>query len=469
MAEYDCIVVGGGLSGLAAAVRLAHFGQRVGIFEAHRVTGGLNSWYRRNGRQIDTGLHALTNYVPPEMRNAPLNRILRQLRISRKELELEPQRFSEIRFPGTSLVLDNDFAHFTARVRELFPEDAQGFAALAERIAKCAYSGEIQKRRSTLEVLKEHISSRRLRDMLCMPVMFYGNPEEDDMDFQSFATMFQSVMAEGFARPRHGMQGVLAVLERRLREGGAELFTNCRVEKIIVENGRAAGVVDAHNAVHRASCIISTVGAVETAALCCGTGTAAPDDIPVMNCRPGKVGFVEAVYALDAPAAQYGLEAAVTFWCRQDEFTFHAGQQQTVADSALLVCAPGNYPGCTGEEAQLLRLSALTAPGLWLDPSVPEDVYTGNKKAAAQMLQQALATQWPLLAAHMHCIDFFTPRTFRRFTGHCNGAIYGSPDKLRDFSSGIENLQIAGTDQGLLGIVGAMLSGVLAANNTLLQ
>ena len=65
--------------------------------------------------------------------------------------------------------------------------------------------------------------------------------------------------------------------------------------------------------------------------------------------------------------------------------------------------------------------------------------------------------------------DMFTPRTIRKFTGHLNGAIYGAPRKLRDGRTHLRNLFLCGTDQGFLGIVGAMLSGISMANYHILQ
>ena len=55
---YDTIIIGAGMSGLAAGIRLAHFGQKVCILERHSAIGGLNSFYRQRGRTYDVGLHA---------------------------------------------------------------------------------------------------------------------------------------------------------------------------------------------------------------------------------------------------------------------------------------------------------------------------------------------------------------------------------------------------------------------------
>ena len=64
--------------------------------------------------------------------------------------------------------------------------------------------------------------------------------------------------------------------------------------------------------------------------------------------------------------------------------------------------------------------------------------------------------------------DTFTPVTIERYTAKRHGAIYGSPNKVKDGDIGYDNLFLAGTDQGFLGIVGSMLSGVSIVNQHIL-
>ena len=65
---------------------------------------------------------------------------------------------------------------------------------------------------------------------------------------------------------------------------------------------------------------------------------------------------------------------------------------------------------------------------------------------------------------HVVYTDMFTPRTIHRYTGHIGGAVYGRPNKVRDGHTRVDNLFICGTDQGYLGIIGAMISGITMAN-----
>src|SRR5579864_1144160 len=91
---YDAVIIGAGMSGLAAGIRLAYFEKSVCILERHTTIGGLNSFYRLRGRNHDVGLHAVTNYAPPGAKAGPLSKVLRQLRLRWEDFGLSPQCFS---------------------------------------------------------------------------------------------------------------------------------------------------------------------------------------------------------------------------------------------------------------------------------------------------------------------------------------------------------------------------------------
>ena len=67
----------------------------------------------------------------------------------------------------------------------------------------------------------------------------------------------------------------------------------------------------------------------------------------------------------------------------------------------------------------------------------------------------------------MVATDTFTPTTIRRFTGHDQGTVYGATHKTLDGSTHLPNLHLCGTDQGFIGIIGAMMGGVSIANRCL--
>ena len=59
--------------------------------------------------------------------------------------------------------------------------------------------------------------------------------------------------------------------------------------------------------------------------------------------------------------------------------------------------------------------------------------------------------------------------TIRRFTWHDNGAVYGAPEKRLDGATHLKNLFLCGTDQGFVGIIGSIVSGISMANYHILQ
>ncbi len=454
----EVAVLGGGPAGLAAALRLARCGKRVGLWERHSRLGGMNSWYLRKGRVLDTGLHALTNFASPQDTAAPLNQLLRQLRLRRQDLHLTPQQRSRILFPQGEIVLTNDFSSVAEQIRRLFPQDFPGFTALVEELRQRGYHSTTPQGDSANALLERYLASPLLRDMLRFPVFFYGCPTRSDMEATAFATMFRSIFLEGLGRPAGGMRPFLETLEARLRQEQVSLHLGEGVKEILLDaQGRTRGILTDQGEEIPVSQVISTLGARETAALC------PPGTCPALEqCPPGEICFLEAIFSLPNPPASYGFQDAVLFLCRQNRFSYSPtshGENQ-----ALLVCAPGNYQGeDTSPEATLLRISAMTQKELWKKTQDPA-TYAQRKRQAAEALRQALEEYFPAMAQEATLLDAFTPHTIHAFTGHANGAIYGSPQKVPQGDTGLPGLTLAGTDQGLLGIVGAMLSGVLAAN-----
>jgi phytoene dehydrogenase-like protein len=133
---YDAVIIGAGMSGLAAGIRLAYYEKSVCILERHTTIGGLNSFYRLRGRNHDVGLHALTNYAPPGTRTGPLSKVLRQLRLRWEDFGLSPQRFSTVAFPGCTLRFTNCIDDLFQQIRERFPAEIDGFSKLVEHVAR---------------------------------------------------------------------------------------------------------------------------------------------------------------------------------------------------------------------------------------------------------------------------------------------------------------------------------------------
>ncbi len=461
--HYDAVIIGAGMSGLAAAVRLAMYGRRVLVAERHNAPGGLNSFYARGRRKYDVGLHALTNWVPDGAKGAPLVKLMRQLRIRREELDLCPQLGSRVTMGGVSLRIDNDFTHLLEDVAAAFPADADGFRGLDAWIASLDEASLQAHGGSARELLASRLRSPLLRDLLLVPTCYYGSALEDDIEVSQFAIMWRSLFREGFARPYEGVRRVIRLLTDRCREHGVERRMKCGVRRIEVRQGRAAALVLDDGSEVTADTVYSSAGAVETMRLRSDLSPDAGADVA------GRLGYAETIATYRPEEfARFGWRDTIVFFCDSERFSYRS-PAGLVDPSSGVICIPNNYdygPDRALDEGWL-RVTALASHDAWC--ALPEDEYRARKDEWFTRLNRTARRHLPPVSdaghdAALTSVDIFTPRTVRKFTGHVGGAIYGSTVKRRDGRTDLANLHLIGTDQGFLGVTGAMLSGISMAN-----
>lgn len=472
-AVYDAVIIGAGPSGLAAAARLAHFGLRICLVEAHSRLGGLNSWHHVRGIETSSGLHAFTNYRPDG--KGALGRLLRQLRLRISDLRLCPQGISSIRFPSRTLQFNNDPDFFREQVASAFPADADAFDRFRKRV-RDADEGEITPvQTSARAVMDEFIHNPLLADMLFCPVLFYGGPggvgdggdsgrERPDMDWLLFCVVWKCIFESGLACPAGGMRPLWEELARRFREDGGDLVMSAPVTRILHENGAARGVRLADGREIAAGTVFSSAGGAETERLF----------DPNSPTRPiGGTSIAEATAVLDRPATEAGMTDTVLFYSFDDRLRF-AQPDGLVERRSGVACAIGNYRTPAADTRHILKISQLANYHRW--KQLAPDAYAEAKRRTALTMREDLVRLGvdPALARDSagrfdQFDDVFTPLTLERFTGHAGGALYGSPVKSRSGETACGNLFLIGADQGFHGIVGAMLSGVAMANRHILS
>jgi phytoene dehydrogenase-like protein len=464
--HYDVAIIGAGLSGLAAGIRLAHFGKRTCIFERHNAIGGLNGFYSLGGRKYDVGLHAVTNYVPESVKGTPLGKILRQLRIDREAFDLSPQLGSRIAFGArgeTALRFSNDFGLLESEVADRFPRQADGFRKLGDLVRRAALSGH-GGAGSARAFVRGHVTDPLLEDMLLCPLMFYGSARADDLDIEQFFIMFRALYLEGLSRPREGVRVILRVLLDKYREAGGERRMKCGVRSLLVRDGRAAALVLDSGEEVTATHVLSSIGSAETEALLGAETPPAP-----------RIGFVETISVLDRQPAELGCGTdTIIFYNDSDRFRYRSPEAPVDTRSGI-ICFPNNFdygPGRALREG-LLRVTCLANHEVWA--GFGETAYSAEKARWFDLIQESALRFLPALgppadlARATVATDMFTPWTVLHYTGHLGGAIYGSPVKNPEGRTALPNLFLCGTDQGMLGIVGAMLSGITMANQHILR
>lgn len=463
----DTIIIGCGMAGLAAGIRLAMYGQKVVILEKHNVPGGLNSFYFKDGRKFDVGLHAVTNYVDSG-RRTHMGTLLRQLRLPWDSFQLSPQISSRIAFPGVDLRFDNDFSTLESEVASAFPRDIDAFRELRRTVLAHNAAGRDSGFISARKVVTRIIRNSLLQDMLFCPLMYYGSATENDMDFGQFAILWNAIFEEGFARPFEGIRAIIGVLLDRYRSFGGIRRMKCGVSRILTANGIAHGVELESGEVLTAGNIISTAGLAETRLLC----------HPEMRRRDvadltGRLSFCETISCLDTQPRLLGCDETIVFFNDSERFDYSQSREPFDLRSGV-ICFPNNYryPDGMALPEGVLRVTGIASHRIWTD--YDEQAYLRGKsewfpRIVASAARFLPGTSEDAIQHHTVYRDMFTPRTISKYTSHLGGAVYGSPVKSKDGLTAFKGLYLAGTDQGFLGIVGAMLSGINIANKHVLM
>ena len=455
--NYDAIVIGAGMSGLAAGIRLSMFDKKVVILEKHSIPGGLNSYYQRRNfdkggiRQFDVGLHALTNFIKKGEKGKPFSKLLKQLRLSYDDFKLCPQTYSKILFPDIELKFSNDFELLMSEIETKFPHEKEAFHRFVTEIKnfneldlKSGYS-------SSREILGQFLKDELLIEMILCPLLIYGSAWEHDMDFAQFVIMFKSLYFEGFGRPEGGVRTIISLLVDKFVSLGGELRFKSPVTEIMIHDGKAIGVkVGAEEL--RSSIILSSIGYPETAKISSGI-QASP--------RVGAMTFLESIFVFDQKIPLVHNDSTIIFYNNSKTYNYRPAQNY-FDDSSAVVCFPDNYEPQKSQGEGIVRITYMANYNEWR--ALERSAYEEKKELVGSSALKLVKKLVPEFQGQLLFKDIFSPTTIERYTWHLNGTVYGSIDKTRDGTTPIENLFIIGTDQGFLGIVGAMLSGISMAN-----
>ena len=455
--KYDAVIIGAGMSGLAAGIRLAMFDKKVVILEKHSISGGLNSYYNRKVKEmndilkLDVGLHALTNFAKKSEKRKPLTKLLKQLRIPYDDLALREQSYSVINFKSADLKFSNDFDLLTSEIKNVFPSELDSFVNFARYVSEYDELDLNSKYTSARDVLDAHFKDELLKEMLMAPLLIYGSAWENDMDFSQFVVMFKSLYFEGFSRPEGGVRSILDILLDKLSSLGAEVRFRHKVESIshqgdqkIIDLGKKGTI--------KAPLVLSSIGIVETNNLF-------KKDALDFGAKVGKLSFLESIHFIRDKKPIKDFKATIVFHNDSDKYKYERPSELSDFSSAVF-CLPNNYAQ-DNDGYGTIRVTYMANYDDWksLDKkSYKEHKHEVANKAFDLSKKFLSGIETPFFS------DTFSPTTIERYTGHLGGAVYGSPDKVKDGKIGIPGVYIIGTDQGFLGIVGSMLSGISMAN-----
>ncbi len=280
--KKEIIIIGAGIGGLSAAIRLAKSGFSVTILERNETVGGKVNFVEADGYKFDTGASLLTmRHVLKDLFDFAGRNIEDYLTI----VPLEPicrYFWSD----GTQFDASADLGKTEDEIKKISPLDAEHFRAFLNDAKRKYEIAEKTFLAHSLNDLPKLLRPKYLRDLLAISSLktldkhnksYFQSPKMQQL-FNRFATYNGSSPYQtpatfalvpyvefglGAWYVKSGMYEIPKALEKLAKELGVVIYTESDVANIEIENGRAIGV-RVGGEVFAADFVVANSDAVET-------------------------------------------------------------------------------------------------------------------------------------------------------------------------------------------------------------
>ncbi len=499
---YDHIVVGSGIGGLTAATWLAKSGKKVAVFERHYVPGGFtHSFKRKDGFQWDVGVHYVGNLGEQDSLIGMFN----FLTDGKLEWESMGEIYDVIYIGDKKYEFKAGKENFRKQLISYFPKEEKAindYLTLIEKANKrgtafffekvfepwlSASLGKIIRRRyaqysqkTTWEVLNEVTSNKLLIAVLCGQCGNYGlSPKYSS--FGAHAMVIAHFMEGGYY-PKGGADQICFKTIDVLNSLGSKVFINADVQEIIVENNQVKGVkID--DTFIKSKSVISNVGVNNTFNYLLSESARKRCNFDLKGVQPAS-GHICLYIGLNKSSEELNLPKH-NVWYYANEHTDELIEKSTLADAANNF-AYISFPSAKDSHWNITNPGTSTIQAIsaakydWFEAfeNQPwmkrEDVYKKMKADFEASMLNRIYKLFPQIEGHIQVTEVSSPLSTRHFSNYKNGEIYGlahSPNRFKlPFlrpKTKIKGLKLAGQDITLVGVSGAMLSGILCATTIL--
>ena len=444
-ARYDLIVIGSGLAGMTAANVLARAGFSVLLTEQHYNFGGMATWFKRPGGHLfDVSLHGF----PIGMKKTCRKYWTREL--AERIVPLESVTFKNPQFELETTFTEEDFTRHLLETFGLSRESVDGFFAHVRGMNFYDDSGE-----TTGELFEHHFPGRNDVHRLLMEPISYANGSSLLDPAISYGIVFSNFMSKGVYTYQGGTDHLIRSMKAELVRNGVDLRSRVQVERILVEGGRACGIL-ANGREVRADCVLSNANLKAT--ILDLVGPEHFDASYVEEARAVRLNNSSTqVYLGVKKGEEIPYETDLLFTSTRETFDSPSLCDKHGQSRTFSFYYPKTRPGSD----RYTLVSSMNAH--WDDWADLDEVqYEADK---ARLVEDTLRTLEDLMPGTRRKIDHAeasTPRTFKFYTQHQQGSSFGT--KFEGLS---HSMNLSERIPGLFhaGSVGIIMSGWLGAAN----
>jgi len=448
--SYDCVVIGAGNGGLAAAAQLAAKGVRVVLLEQHNVPGGFATSFVRGRFEFEAALHAFADVGPPAAKGTVRKFLEDDLGIYLDWIAV-PEAFRLIvTDPDESMdvTLHYDAQEYINTCEREAPGSRESVSNYIElcnevldaifylgaskgnpdkKVLTSKYSNFLKTCPYTADQVAKALKVPKRAQAILHALWTYLGPPTSRLNFTVYAAMLAIFLKSGGYVPRQRSHEFAAALDSRISELGGDTEYNTKVEQILVRDGQVVGVTTSQGdriATRHVICNASPTLAYNHL-------IAPRDAVPKLGYREcnarthGVAGYV--VYmGLDATLEQLGLnEYSYMIYAKMDtDEMYESCKTLSAPKIQAAACLNNAVPDCSPPGTSIVSITTLYQPDVWSGVAPETYVKTKNQIAADLIAEFERATGAPI-SQHIEEIEVATPVTFARYTGAHGGTIYG--------------------------------------------
>lgn len=437
MKQKSVVIIGGGLGGLATALRLAVAGWRVVVCEQGRSFGGkMNSW-ESEGFRFDTGPSLITMpWVFEDLFRAAGERLEDHVELAAVN-PLADYVFAD----GTRLTYSTYLPDWLSTVRQIEPRDAEGFMRfmrLGARLFEVSRETFLRRRPRdapdlrSLRALRHtplrhgwgnyhrtvaaHFKSPLLRQLFDRYPTYVGSsPYESPA---TLAVIPYIEFAFGGWHIRGGLYRLVESIKELASRLGVELRTGARVERIEHGGGRVRGVRLADGDVIDADVVVMNGDAATTRSLLARDGGEGPRRKQALSAR-SLSGFVM-LLGIGSPLPRLSHHTVYFSGDYRREFSQLFDERRFPDDPTVYVSAPSRTDSSLAPDGgeTLFVMANAPADEQWSDAQ--------TERARGRVLARLAAGGFPDIESDVIVSDVWTPRRIARDYVMPGGAIYGT-------------------------------------------